>query len=443
MNHWILWTCLLMPIGYADQDPPQAEPPAAEDAVAVAVVVAHVVVKTVAEDALTGRLLRISTTEGVTLRLHDGAERRIPLAEIVRIEAAAPAPRPFTPPLTVDLTGGDRLRGTVIEYGDAGVTLRLERVGDLSIPLDRIRRWRPNRDGDGPLTPPAGEADGFSSPGWSAGRAGRAGVDTSPTPGGSLRDVIRLTNSDTLRGIITRIDQEGFHIELDAGVRVVPHDVVRVAELVAAEDRSADGELTVRIRTVDGHTFVTTRIEGPTDGVLELEAAGHELALPIEAVEAIDVLGGTWVWLMNLSPSEFRHTPMLSIAWPYRIGRNVRGGPLRVVGRDYEQGIGVHSASTLVYDLGGQFDSFVTSFGLDDDAGLLADVVVEIRVDGRVDYRESGVVRGALYGPVRLDVRGGQRLELIVGFGRRGAIQDRFDWIEPALVRPSAPGPAQ
>lgn len=111
------------------------------------------------------------------------------------------------------------------------------------------------------------------------------------------------------------------------------------------------------------------------------------------------------------------------------------GGILRVGGREFERGIGVHSEASLLYDLQGAYGRFVTSFGLDDDTGSYADVDVEIRVDGQLRFRETSVRPGTLHGPIRIDTANADRVQLSVLFGSNADIQDRFDWIEPALIR--------
>jgi len=95
----------------------------------------------------------------------------------------------------------------------------------------------------------------------------------------------------------------------------------------------------------------------------------------------------------------------------------------------------VHSKSVLSYGLDGAYREFVTSFGMDDDSGRGANVKVAILVDGQQRFERSNVVSGVLHGPVRVDVAGAKRLELVVDFGLNGDVQDRFDWIEPGLVK--------
>ena len=112
------------------------------------------------------------------------------------------------------------------------------------------------------------------------------------------------------------------------------------------------------------------------------------------------------------------------------------GGPLTVAGEAFERGIGVHSRSSLIFEIKGAYREFVTSFGMDDDSGPVADVTVVILVDGQKRFEKAHIRPGMLHGPVRLDVAKAGRLELIVDFGDNGDLQDRFDWIGTGLIRP-------
>ena len=45
------------------------------------------------------------------------------------------------------------------------------------------------------------------------------------------------------------------------------------------------------------------------------------------------------------------------------------------------------------------------------------------------------ILAGALFGPVRLNVEKADRIELVVDFGEHGDLQDRFNWVDTALIR--------
>jgi hypothetical protein len=126
---------------------------------------------------------------------------------------------------------------------------------------------------------------------------------------------------------------------------------------------------------------------------------------------------------------------MMSIDWPFRVNRNVLDKPLVVGNETFEHGLGVHSRTLLRYELAGGYREFVTRLGLDRSAGPYAAVDVSVRVDGVTQFSESIAYPSELRGPVRISVEGSRTLELLVDFGPNGSMQDRFNWIEPGLVR--------
>jgi len=162
---------------------------------------------------------------------------------------------------------------------------------------------------------------------------------------------------------------------------------------------------------------------------------GVEHHAVVASIVCIDVVSGRWQWLSELAPVRIEETPMTSAAWPFQMNRSVTGSPMRVAGKSFERGIGVHARSSLMFNLDGRYREFVTSYGMDDDSGPLADVAISILVDGVARHERASLGRGKLVGPVRIDVSDAKRIELRIDFGRLGGIQDRFDWLEPALIR--------
>ena len=159
------------------------------------------------------------------------------------------------------------------------------------------------------------------------------------------------------------------------------------------------------------------------------------MQIDADRVVAVEVIGGRWEWLTDHRPISYEQASMLGPGWEYLPGRSVLNAPILVAGESYERGIGVHSRSNLVFELGGDYREFVTSFGMDDDSGPLADVTVVILVDGQRRFEKTHVRRGSLIGPIRVDVSHAGRIELIVEYGDNGDMQDRFDWVEPGLIR--------
>jgi hypothetical protein len=368
-------------------------------------------VRTVGPQPIEGTLVELSLTGGLKLRLDDAPLREIASEDVVRI--TTPATPASSGEVLDEISFGSaaRLGGRFMGGEDDRIVFEAEDVGVIRVPIDSMIRWRTAR-----------------FPGGSAG---------SPNPNDESAppdDRLLLTNGDTIRGFISKIDERGVEVagefqnheiplESLAGVRFARASMPAPKGPHALVDLRHGGRLTVTgLEWRDG-SFVA---ELPGVGAITLEAG---------SVLTIEIIGGRWEWLSSREPVTYQHTPMLSLDWPYRTDQNLFGGPIVVAGRRFERGISVHSRASLTYELGGRYREFVTAFGLDDTSGPLADVDVRVRVDGQTRYSRDHLRRGELVGPIRLELGGASRIELIVDFGAGGDLQDRFDWIEPALIR--------
>ena len=381
-----------------------------------------VTVWTIHPDPVKGKMTRFSLGSDVVLT-GTSSEVAIPFDQVIRVESESDRLRVIRKTAsTLRLQGGSLLFELV--DGDWVV------AKPLGCSEDRCRLGL----GDGAeLTTSPGAIDSLRSRNATLPSRSDA-VESLLAVRSRDEDRVLLTNGDVLHGFIGRVDANGLTVENGGGEVVVPYSVV-VAAKFASEPTPLPGRPFVRI-----HLLTGARLTCPTFDISEGEVTasyidGEIVSLKPEAIGRIDVIGGRWQGLSSLRPLTYEHTPMLGLAWEFRRNRNVVGGPLVVAGRSFETGLGVHSRSRLSFELKGQFHEFVTRFGLDDSAGPLADVDVSVLVDGIARFSRKGVRAGVLSDAVRLEVERANRIELVVDFGENGDIQDRFDWIEPGLIR--------
>jgi hypothetical protein len=371
-----------------------------------------VTVKTVSKEDLFGDLLALSPMDGALVHTAAG-DQSIPLRDLVRITVATPVPRRPEREFTLTLTNGDVLYGKFAEARQDTVVFEASDVGRVATALESV----------------AGiDAPAASQPAY------RASVEWFDRARATGEDRILLTNGDTVGGFITSVDAEGIAIQSPLGDTAV--SLRRVVAVRLASPRAPAPQppyLVLSFRT--GGRLTVTDLKWSREAAEARLADGDRIQIEPERIAQVEVVGGRWEWLSRHAPISFEHTPMLSLGWESSTDRNVLGGPIVVAGETFEHGIGLHSRSSLTYDLKGAYTEFVTSFGIDDDSGPFADVAVTILVDGQRRFEAPNVRRGTLHGPIRLDVARAARMELIVGFGENGDIQDRFNWVEPALIR--------
>ena len=321
----------------------------------------EVTLKTVTEDALHGRLVTLSRRDGARIRIDGGKERRIPLADLVRLTTTALPSTNRRGESTLTLAGGDLLHGQITGAGGEAVVVETVDIGSITVSLDTIKQLNTKR-----AQQPAHRAavEWFDR---------TKSVDVERTfrseMGSSFRsdeDVILLTNSDIVRGFVTAIDTESVSIDTSLGETKVPVRLVVAVRLSSPPAARLDRlHFVVTFRSSGRLTFSELDWSG---NVVEARLRdGRQVRIEAERIVGVDFVGGRWDWLSAHQPISYQHTPMLSLGWEYENDRNVLGGPITVGGETFEHGIGVHSRSSLTYDLKGAFGTFATHFGIDDD----------------------------------------------------------------------------
>jgi hypothetical protein len=258
------------------------------------------------------------------------------------------------------------------------------------------------------------------------------------------RDQVLLRNGDTLEGVFSGLDAKKVEIEVEK--KVVAVNLAQVAAVALSTDL-AD---TLRPKGVYGHVVLLADDES-LGGRLSLSAAeckdgktlqattvfGASLTVPLDRVAALDLYRGRAVYLSDLKPSKYEHTPYLDCKWPYVADGSVAGCELRLAGSAYDKGIGLHSQSRLSYELGGAFQRFEATVGLDDQTGRRGSVRVKVLADGKpLDIgpdRELTASAGPL--SVNVSVAGVKELTLVVEFGRGADVEDHVDWVDARLVK--------
>jgi len=380
-------------------------------------------VRTVDPEITAGRLTALSLRSAAVITCGD-EKRQIPARDIISIEVSdvpreptlgeVDDPLPGRDGVFVELANGDRVKGRLARDADDAIVLETPDLGNLTVPLEQIALIR---------FPQAASPAYVESLRW---------FEKAPA---SEDDRVLLTNGDILRGFITAIDREGVTIDGSSAKNTIPLRLAVGARLVHPLTAALQGLYAVASFR-DGSRITFVSLEWTNREIQAVSVGGANLMFDAGRVSRINIFGGRWEWLSGQTPVSYEHTPMLALDWEYAKDRAVAGGRLTVAGESFERGIGVHSRSSLTFELKGACREFVTSFGMDDDSGPAADVTVAILVEGQKRFEKTHVRPGVLQGPVRLDVAKADRLELIVDFGDNGDVQDRFDWIETGVVHP-------
>lgn len=345
----------------------------------------------------------------------DGAPVTLQREDVSAIEFGPPVmPRQQGPPLRggapaalVMLRNGDRLRGTLRHV------------------------WPPAVERDGAITvvPPA----------WVAGV--RVGARPAATAAGA-KDAVELKNGDRVEGHLEGA-REG-RLRVSTSVGPVSIDPARIQAIVMA---SGDGPV-APARGIEA-TLETTggeRITGEWRALTATEvhvkpAWGEELAVPRERALRLSVLNGRLIFLSDVRPAEVQQTPYFEShvpsgpVPPYQVDRSDGGRLLRLGGRIYARGLGVHSRSALTYTLAGSFKAFAATIGIDSEVGNGGSVLFRIAGDDRTLYQSPVMRGGDAPVPVTVDVSGVLLLRLEVDYADSGDVADHADWAEARLLK--------
>jgi hypothetical protein len=219
----------------------------------------------------------------------------------------------------------------------------------------------------------------------------------------------------------------------------------------AAPTIPAGGALRVRVKCDDGSS-ISGEILGLAAGKLSIDTGKSgigKVSVDVKNVLDLFVLNGSFEYLSDLDPTKVdqKFPPGLEFevdqyGWR-RDAAVVEGGQLRLGGRTYDKGLGVHSYCALTYQLGGGYREFRAVIGLDDVTkykGYPGTGSVKFRVllDGKPCKEfPDGKKKKKAEAPeeIAVDVGGVKELTIVVDYGDFLHILGRADWADAYLVK--------
>lgn len=168
---------------------------------------------------------------------------------------------------------------------------------------------------------------------------------------------------------------------------------------------------------------------------LPLSPPGKVQKIPFSAISRILPASDRIVFLSSIEPSRVKETAVLGRGFPYRKDLGVSGAPLRLKGRTYRRGLGVHSRTLLEYALNGAYTTFAATLGIDDSSQGKGSVTFVVSADGKELLREDfDSTRAPL--PISFPVSGARKLTLLVDYGTDQLdLGDHADWINARLTK--------
>jgi len=314
------------------------------------------------------------------------------------------------------LTGaaGERLYGHPVKIQDENLLWSTPSLGEISVPLRQVS-----------------QVTRVSRPQLAQQPRSRGAATTESR----TEDAVALANGDVVKGIISDIGNGNVIVQASGSPVTVPLESVDAVTFAAAEEPQPSRDRSFRVRFADGSTV-------RADSDLKLGGDHLEIRLPDKTSKSIDIanvasieqVNGPVAWLSGLEPAENVHTPYLQTSRPARMDRSVTGDPIRFGDKTYARGIGVYPYSRLTWSLDGTYAGFRTRYAIDG-AGPYANVTVRVKLDGKVVHEQANFTAGQLSPIVVVPLEKAKTITLEVDYGENFSVQDKFNWIEPALTR--------
>ena len=164
-------------------------------------------------------------------------------------------------------------------------------------------------------------------------------------------------------------------------------------------------------------------------------AWGGEVEIPREAVVEITGRNTKMVNVSELTPLSVEQVSWFDRLIPYVRDKSWNNRPLKVDGKTYLRGLAVHSRTVLTYDLGGEFATFRTLLGFDEEAGDRGRVICRVFADDKELFAKPDFRASEKPVPVEVSVKGAKQLKLEVDFGEDEDVGDRVIWANARLYR--------
>ena len=405
---------------------------------------------------LDARLLKVGLVEiaerGVVHYEVNGVKGNIPLDDVLALAPTGSAQAPTSPPqnnvLTFYLADGGVLRGALLDRDKAAPRV-------LSVDIGQGHVARVSFD---------------SLSGIRTRQAEIVAVEqtfhrrlASRRPGRDTMVIAREGKAVVVPGSLESLASNGWAFRFGERTRSAGLD--EAYGFVLGAQLTAPKVLPASVVLRNGNHF-TARILSADRGKLRLDAGLlGKITLPWEMIRRIDLRSERVVYVSDLTPSRVERHTLLGTSWPVTHDRNVTGGPIRLGGKTYAKGLGVHAYTSLSYELGGGFERFSAVVGVDDSVAPNGSVVFRVKLDGKAIFDSSERQKehqqevpkqpparnaseevnsylrgGAVPRTVSVDVRGGHLLTLECDVADALDLSDHGNWAGAMLIRARTKG---
>jgi hypothetical protein len=235
--------------------------------------------------------------------------------------------------------------------------------------------------------------------------------------------------------VVDRMDTQQLVVIYERAESAMPADTIAILIPAAPEKPSEPVKALGQLVATDGSRLNFTAVEAEGDRIKATSPAFGQLTAAKAALAELRFQGENVQTLSDLSPVAVKETPFFDDAFPWQKDRSVSGAALRLDGKTYEKGLGLHADCRLTFDLGGKYRRLTALAGMDEHV-LSGRAVLTVLADGKPLADRIALARDKP--PVRLDldIKGARELVVFVGFAD-GSMGDgaRVNLCEPVLAK--------
>ncbi|MBX3395060.1 MAG: NPCBM/NEW2 domain-containing protein [Phycisphaerae bacterium] len=238
-----------------------------------------------------------------------------------------------------------------------------------------------------------------------------------------------------VQGSLEKLTAAGWEFSFSGKLR--SGDFGQAYGVVFGAPASSPAPSPVALITSDGGRF-SGRIVSADAEAMAFDCTVFGTALfPWRVIRSVDLQSDRVKFLSDLTPSRFEQQSMPGADWKPRMNATVTGKPIRLGGKVYGKGIGVHAKNRMMFELDGQFERFSAVVGIDDSTGDAGSVVFRVFADDKLLFESSVQRGGAAPALISVDVSDAKTLILLCEEADNLDLADHAVWANAMLVRPS------
>ena len=251
---------------------------------------------------------------------------------------------------------------------------------------------------------------------------------------------------DQLEGILHDIDDKTIEFEFDEELIPVKREKLEGVVYFHRAGREFP-DASCRVLERDGSVWKARTIQLDSDGLRINTPSGVKTVIPLAALAKVDFSSSNVLFLGDAEPESVEWTPFVGSRLPNQSlaklflplnNRSFEGPGLWLDENDqvtrYSRGLAIHSRTSLVYRLSGEYRRFTAIAGIDSRLRGHGNVELVVSADDREIFRQA--IRGD-EPPVMLDldVQQANRLKILVDFGQGLDVADHLNLCNAKVIK--------